>query len=145
MYLPRVAIVSMGSHCTFQFVSNDLQRRPMTSLLLPRRGLLVFEADAYEKFLHTVPSVHADVLADCTHRLDAEPDGTRATTETSSFLAAMAVRATDALPPGSPPGVQESSRVLVSGRGNGSLLRDRRLSLTVRRVLKVRPRLTEPE
>eukprot|EP00966_Prymnesium_polylepis_P297114 6864626-Prymnesium_polylepis.1 len=58
LYRPRVAIVSLGSHCTFQFVTDDVRRQPHTSLLLPRRGLLIFEGNAYERLLHTVTADH---------------------------------------------------------------------------------------
>ncbi|KAL3915821.1 MAG: hypothetical protein SGPRY_007067 [Prymnesium sp.] len=70
LYHPLVAIISMGSHCTFQFVTDDLQRQPQESFLLPSRGLFLFEGDAYEKLLHTVPAKDADVMSNELIRLD---------------------------------------------------------------------------
>ena len=49
LYAPRVAILSLGSVASFDFVSDDTERSALASLLLPPRGLLVFEHDAYEK------------------------------------------------------------------------------------------------
>ena len=84
LYAPHVAILSLGSHATFQFVEDTTARSPLASLLLPPRGVLVFTGDAYEHALHTVPADEAD---DCARpgliRLDAatapvEPSGTLA-------------------------------------------------------------------
>ena len=55
-YMPRVAILSLGSACGFDF-SRDTSA---ASLLLPSRGLLVFSGPAYEECLHGVPAVHVD-------------------------------------------------------------------------------------
>jgi len=60
LYAPRVAILSLGSVASFDFVSDDTERSALASLLLPPRGLLVFEHDAYEKHLHTVPAAMSD-------------------------------------------------------------------------------------
>ena len=62
LYLPHVAILSLNSHAAFLFVEDTVQRAPLTRLLLPPRGLLVFKGDAYEEHLHTVPAVEADDL-----------------------------------------------------------------------------------
>jgi len=62
LYAPNVAILSLNSSATFQFVEDSVARAPLASLLLPRRGLLVFRGDAYERFLHTVPADESDDL-----------------------------------------------------------------------------------
>ena len=46
LYAPRVAIVSLGAACTFDFVSDDAARKLRASLLLPPRGVLVFAGEA---------------------------------------------------------------------------------------------------
>ncbi len=56
LYLPVVAILSLGSNCAFQFVEDAPARRVLAELLLPPRGLLVFCDDAYTTHLHTVPA-----------------------------------------------------------------------------------------
>ena len=63
LYAPRVAILSLGSHTAFEFLEDDTRRRALASLLLPRRGLLVFEGDAYADALHTVPKATEDDAA----------------------------------------------------------------------------------
>eukprot|EP00965_Chrysotila_dentata_P190114 6173692-Pleurochrysis_carterae.AAC.4 len=55
IYAPRVAILSLGSQCRFDFVHNDPQRKLYGSLLLPRKGLLIFDGEAYTMYLHSVP------------------------------------------------------------------------------------------
>jgi len=60
LYEPTVAIISLGSPCSFEFLANDTQRAPLASLLLPARGLLVFRHAAYHEHLHTVPAVETD-------------------------------------------------------------------------------------
>ena len=136
LYQPRVAIISLGSHCTFQFLTDDFERRAQTSLLLPRRGLLVFEDDAYERLLHTVPALHVDELSASTHRLDL-PSSAAA----SSFLAAVSARATDAAvdASGDHSGAQATEALATQPPqaclDQGGLPRGRRVSLTVRRVL----------
>ena len=60
LYAPRVAILSLCSHCAFEFLRNDAARDAVCSLLLPPRGVLVFSDDAYHELLHTVPAVAAD-------------------------------------------------------------------------------------
>lgn len=74
LYEPTVAILSLGSHCTFDFVANDVGRRQLTSLLLPRRGLLVFSGAAYHEHLHRVRPCAADAPDELTLRLDADDD-----------------------------------------------------------------------
>jgi alkylated DNA repair protein alkB family protein 6 len=73
LYEPRVAILSLGSSCSFDFVRNDETRAPVASLLLPPRGLLVFTADAYDTFLHTVPALPTDAGRPNLVRLDLAP------------------------------------------------------------------------
>ena len=64
LYAPLVAVLSLGSHATFQFVTNTPQQVPVASLLIPRRGLLIFSGDeAYVQHLHTVTALAADDLA----------------------------------------------------------------------------------
>ena len=41
-------------------LEDSVERRRLASLLLPRRGLLVFSHAAYEQHLHTVPALAAD-------------------------------------------------------------------------------------
>ena len=136
LYLPRVAIISLGSHCTFQFLTDDFERRPQTSLLLPRRGLLVFEADAYKRLLHTVPALHVDEPTASTHRLDLPSSG-----PTSSFLAAVAMRAADVAVVAPESGDVVGAPAVVEPDVPARLVqgdafpRGRRVSLTVRRVL----------
>ncbi|KAL1518586.1 hypothetical protein AB1Y20_002874 [Prymnesium parvum] len=116
LYLSRVAIVSMGSHCTFQFVSDDVERRPHLQTLLPRRGLLVFEGDAYEKLLHEVVAQHAD-LPPQHHPSIRQQDASEYPPD--SGLAQT--------PSKEEPGMATTERIP----------RERRVSLTVRRVLRV--------
>ena len=52
LYAPRVAILSLCSHCAFEFLRNDAARDAVCSLLLPPRGVLVFSDDAYHELLH---------------------------------------------------------------------------------------------
>jgi alkylated DNA repair protein alkB family protein 6 len=120
LYAPRVVILSLGSHCAFEFVEDDLKRGACASLLLPRRGLLVFEGDAYERVLHRVPALSADDLsAPGLIRLDC--DGTVATCAGGDEVDAAKVRA----------GQRPPTAHLAP--------RSRRLSLTVRRVIHSRP------
>ena len=106
LYAPLVAVLSLGSHATFQFVTNTPERAPVASLLIPRRGLLIFSGDdAYTRHLHTV----------------------KAQLEDDPALPGL-VRLEDGLA-----GERETGDV---GDGEPRLLlrRGRRLSLTVRRV-----------
>ena len=43
----------------------------MVSMMLPPRGLLIFEGSAYEKWLHRVPAVRQDMVTTDLIRLDA--------------------------------------------------------------------------
>jgi len=105
----RQAILSLGSHCTFDFLTDDVDRRVVSSILLPRRSLLVFESDAYERLLHTVRATRDDLPIATTLRIGDEG---------ADALPSCADNdATETLP----------------------LRRSRRLSLTLRRVLKVLP------
>lgn len=70
LYLPKVAILSLGSAVGFEFVRDDTGRAPLAQLLLPPRGLLVFEGEAYEDHLHRVPAVAQDVSVPDVVRLD---------------------------------------------------------------------------
>lgn len=63
LYAPHVAILSLGSHATFEFLEDSAARPALVSLLLPSRGLLLFTHDAYESHLHTVPPVVEDDLS----------------------------------------------------------------------------------
>ena len=71
LYAPRVAIVSLGSACSFDFVTNDVARDVRASLLLPPRGVLIFSGEAYESLLHTVPALTTDADRQGLIRLDA--------------------------------------------------------------------------
>lgn len=71
LYAPRVAIVSLGSACSFDFVTNDVARDVRASLLLPPRGVLIFSGEAYESLLHTVPALTTDADREGLIRLDA--------------------------------------------------------------------------
>lgn len=62
LYAPHVAILSLGSHATFQFTDDSVARRTLASLLIPPRGLLVFRGTAYEDCLHTVAADASDDL-----------------------------------------------------------------------------------
>lgn len=62
LYEPRVAILSFGSHATFQFVHDDVEHKPVASLLVPPRGLLIFCGDAYKRDLHMVTAQSKDDL-----------------------------------------------------------------------------------
>ena len=42
LYDSRVAVLSLGSHATFQFLSTGPERTLAASLLIPPRGLLIF-------------------------------------------------------------------------------------------------------
>ena len=63
IYAPCVAILSLNSHATFQFLDDSPERAPAASLLLPPRGVLVFRRDAYEGKLHRVTAVEEDELS----------------------------------------------------------------------------------
>ena len=69
LYEPRVAILSLGSHATFEFLRNDGGRACLSSLLIPARGLLVFADGAYSEHLHRVTAVSVDELGESTIRL----------------------------------------------------------------------------
>lgn len=64
LYASRVAVLSLGSHTTFQFLrAAGGATDEKTSLLLPPRGMLVFAgAEAYTQHLHTVPPLKEDDL-----------------------------------------------------------------------------------
>jgi alkylated DNA repair protein alkB family protein 6 len=115
LYMPRVAIVSLGSHSTFRFVEDSVGREPVASLLLPRRGLLVFSGDAYEQHLHTVTADEADDLS--------RPGLVRLDVAESCSMGS---------------GARDSERASGPSSGSALLPRTRRLSLTVRRVLHER-------
>lgn len=68
-FAPRAAILSLGSVAGFDFV--DDKGELAASLMLPPRGLLIFEGSAYEKWLHRVPAVRQDVATTNLIRLDA--------------------------------------------------------------------------
>lgn len=55
LYTPRVAILSLGSVASFDFVQDDTERGVLASLLLPPRGLLVFGHDAYDQRACSAP------------------------------------------------------------------------------------------
>ena len=107
LYAPLVAILSLGSSASFDFVRDDTERAPLASLLLPRRGLLVFSDDAYHKHLHSVPACLTDGDRPNLIRCDRSGLGSSAGDVDGASS-----------PPPPPP-------------------RSRRLSLTVRRVLRV--------
>ena len=115
LYAPNVAILSLGSHCSFEFVTDDLQRNIISSLVLPPCGLLVFRDGAYESCLHRVPAVLTDRPTSSAIRLDhdAAPEGAQ------SVLASGASDQAAGAP---------STRPLDRGR---------RVSFTIRRVLHV--------
>ena len=111
LYAPLVAILSLGSHAAFEFLRDDPSRQQLAATLLPRRGLLVFSGDAYETALHTVPARELDSSADYAAEIAEE-------------FAEAAARAGEAAGE-------------AAGAGDGQLRRGRRISLTVRRVLRV--------
>ena len=59
MYEPIVAILSLASECTFEFVAAEPERRRESggSLRLAPRSLLLFSEDAYASWLHHVQPV----------------------------------------------------------------------------------------
>lgn len=62
LYLPRVAVLSLGSHATLQFSADEAEQGLLASLLLPPRGLLVFAGEAYRQHLHSVVAAVSDDL-----------------------------------------------------------------------------------
>ncbi len=149
LYAPNVAILSLSSHATFEFVADDAQRRPVASLLLPPRGLLVFTDDAYERYMHRVPAVQSDDLTrpglvrldQVTARADEEGDDGGASDSRGAgsddsggmgiagcwYYGSSCGRAASTDAPQAPP---------LAGRAPSHLARRRRISLTVRRVLR---------
>jgi len=130
LYAARVAILSLGSHTAFEFLEEDtssdvIVRRPLASLLLPRRGLLVFEGDAYAHALHSVSRATEDDMSASLWLGGRGADGALA--EATDEVAPEAVHEMapeTALPEQVAP---ETARRRL-GRG-------RRVSLTIRRVL----------
>ena len=112
LYASRVAVLSLGSHATFQFVSAvDGATAAAASLLLPPRGMLVFAGtEAYTQHLHSVPPCKEDdLLRPGLVRLD---DGQHAS--------------------GAGPG--DPAALDAAGQPPRFLPRERRLSLTLRRL-----------
>ena len=158
LYAPRVAIVSLGSACSFDFVTNDVARDVRASLLLPPRGVLIFSEEAYESLLHTVPALTTDADRQGLIRLDAAANASAsAPTDTpedafanvpradvaenalrvggyETFLRAVRQRTQDAgaTPPASPPPASPPPPPPPPLPP-----RSRRISLTVRRVVSV--------
>ena len=130
LYAARVAILSLGSHTAFEFLEEDtssdvIVRRPLASLLLPRRGLLVFEGDAYAHALHTVSRATEDDMSALLWLGGRGADGALAEATDEVAPEAVAEMAPEtALPEQVAP---ETARRRL-GRG-------RRVSLTIRRVL----------
>ena len=66
LYAPRVAILSLGSHATFEFSTPSTPSAPsetVASMLLPPRGVFVFGGDAYKSHLHGIKGKAADDTA----------------------------------------------------------------------------------
>ena len=134
LYAARVAILSLGSHTAFEFLEEDtssdvIVRRPLASLLLPRRGLLVFEGDAYAHALHTVSRATEDDTSALLWLGARDADGAMA--EATDEVAPEAVAETA---PETAPETALSERVAPE-TARRRLVRGRRVSLTIRRVL----------
>ena len=119
LYEPRVAVLSLGSTATLQFLpttQEDGAGAPFDSLLLPPRGLLLFAGDeAYARRLHSIQRLTSDDLAlPGLVRLDLPR-----TPETAAAAAAAAAAET---------------AETAEGPEERFLPRGRRLSLTLRRV-----------
>jgi len=110
IYAPRVAILSLGSQCRFDFVHNDPQRKLYGSLLLPRKGLLIFDGEAYTMYLHSVPQHLYDIVPGDTYN-------------SASLISLTADTIT--------------AKQSASEEAGLLLRRQRRVSLTFRRVLHV--------
>ena len=127
LYLPLVAIVSLGSHAAFEFLEEDTRRRPLARLLLPRRGLLVFDGEAYTNALHGVTRATEDDPSTLLC-LDAAATGTPSTEVAEATEATEATEVTEATEAAETAGAAGATRAC-------SLPRGRRISLTVRHVL----------
>ena len=122
LYEPRVAVLSLGSTATLQFLpttQEDGAGAPFDSLLLPPRGLLLFAGDeAYARRLHSIQRLTSDDLAlPGLVRLDLPR-----TPETAAAAAAATAAAATA------------AAEMAGGPEGRFLPRGRRLSLTLRRV-----------
>ena len=125
LYMPHVAVISLHSHTTLQFLADTAERSPVASLLLPPRGLLVFGGDAYKLCLHTTTKQKEDDLLRpglvrlatvSAKKVECDGGGTDCDCES---LSAQSVHT----------GAYERD-----GNDGRFMPRDRRLSLTVRRL-----------
>lgn len=82
LYAPRVAVLSLGSHTTLEFLDSSHERKRVAALLLPPRGMLVFAGPAYTQYLHTIKRQAEDDTAQagltrCDLQGDETPQGER--------------------------------------------------------------------
>lgn len=57
LYYPYVIILSLGSHCCFNFYKDFAQYKleePFSRMLIEPRSLLIFTGECYEKYLHCI-------------------------------------------------------------------------------------------
>jgi alkylated DNA repair protein alkB family protein 6 len=61
LYYPRVAIITLNGSARIDF-QEQVNTRPLNSLLLLPCSLLVFEEEAYTKYFHCIPSQSVDIV-----------------------------------------------------------------------------------
>lgn len=65
LYYPYVMILSLGSHCVFNFYedySNYKSEEPLAKLLIEPRSLLIFKDQCYSKYLHCIEDKTTDLI-----------------------------------------------------------------------------------
>jgi len=65
LYYPFVIILSLGSHCCFNFYKDYVQYKleePLSKLLIEPRSLLIFTEECYEKYLHSIEDRTSDYI-----------------------------------------------------------------------------------
>ncbi|CAG2122558.1 unnamed protein product [Medioppia subpectinata] len=75
LFYPCVATINTGSHTLLDFYHKSVattvdgddsspQRKPIFSLLLEPRSLVVSQSDAYESYLHGIQEVTSDIISE---------------------------------------------------------------------------------
>ena len=134
LYHPYVVILSLGSHACFEFFkdyANYKAEQNVAKLLVEPRSLLIFEKEAYTKFLH---SIHDSVLdsIEVTYTIDKSNNSVKITSSNIDNIHLTKIYG-------------EIQKELESGSNNSQdekeftktwqLKRTKRISLTIRYVI----------
>ena len=121
LYYPYVIILSLGSHCCFNFYKDFAQYKleePFTKMLIEPRSVLIFTGECYEKYLHCIEDRKSDYIF---FKLDQEGNNLKDCNIDNALLTDLWKE------------IEEEKR-----RGNGfiekNIQRSKRISITIRHV-----------